>query len=206
LLTDYLLVTFSDVVPTADAEFNDWYNETHLPEFVACPGFRAAARYRSDDGQPTYLALYEAERADALTSDEVKRAWGWGPMWPHIRNAHGRLYRRTFTLSNEGEPESALPPVVLAATSDVTDEFVDGFNHWYNEIHLPEILACPGFVSASRYECVSGEPQFLALYHVAGPEVLTTPEMGRAHGWGPAQPHLRSFHGRLYTRIHRVPT
>ena len=50
------------------------------------------------------------------------------------------------------------------------------FNRWYNEIHLPDILAIEGFVGARRYKLSgpgpqmvtrSGEPavaQYLAVY------------------------------------------
>jgi hypothetical protein len=53
-----------------DAEFNEWYNETHIPEICAIPGFVAARRYKIRDSvqgpsaKPTYLAIYELEADD----------------------------------------------------------------------------------------------------------------------------------------------
>ena len=41
------------------------------------------------------------------------------------------------------------------------------FNDWYNNIHLPDILETPGFVSAVRYENTNpaeGQGKFLAMY------------------------------------------
>ncbi len=52
----------------------------------------------------------------------------------------------------------------------------DKFNEWYNTQHLPELLACPGFNAAWRFEAVEGSPRFLAFYDVDSMDVFTTPE------------------------------
>jgi hypothetical protein len=48
----------------------------------------------------------------------------------------------------------------------------DEFNRWYFEEHVAERLACPGFVSARRFKIVEGEPRYLAIYELEGPEAL----------------------------------
>jgi hypothetical protein len=60
-----------------DDEFNDWYDEVHLREVLAVPGFVGARRFRAVPSvrgalpdQP-YLAIYEIE-ADDL--DAVQQA------------------------------------------------------------------------------------------------------------------------------------
>ncbi len=54
--------------PEREAEFNDWYDGTHLPELLAVPGFVSARRFRRVDGEgegvPEYLAVYDIEAAD----------------------------------------------------------------------------------------------------------------------------------------------
>ena len=47
---------------TVDA-FNGWYDESHIPEMLALPGFVAARRYRSLDGE-SYLTVYDADDVD----------------------------------------------------------------------------------------------------------------------------------------------
>jgi hypothetical protein len=203
MISDYLLVTYSDVVENAKTDFNKWYNDVHLPDFVACPGFLAASRYESLQGEPTFLAIYHMENPGALATPEVKRVWGWGPMAPYLRNAHGRAYRRTKTLGRV-DAEASVPATpadfVLVTSSDVVSGAEQDFNAWYDDIHLPDILECPGFLSASRYECDDGEPRFLAIYDLDRPDALETPEMKRVHGWGPVAPRMRNFHGRIYQR------
>jgi hypothetical protein len=54
--------------------------------------------------------------------------------------------------------------------------FEEEFNAWYDTEHLPERLAVPGFETALRFVCLSGHPRYLAMYDLAGLEVLDSPE------------------------------
>lgn len=38
----------------------------------------------------------------------------------------------------------------LVFSNPVSDDRIDEFHKWYDEVHLPEVLANPGFVSAQR--------------------------------------------------------
>jgi hypothetical protein len=50
-------------------DYNRWYDEVHVPEVLAVPGFVSARRFRSEDGD--YLAIYEleADDLDAVLAD-----------------------------------------------------------------------------------------------------------------------------------------
>jgi hypothetical protein len=52
----------------------------------------------------------------------------------------------------------------------------DEFNRWYFAEHVAERLACPWVLSARRFRAVAGQPRYLALYELARPEALETPE------------------------------
>ncbi|RAY12648.1 hypothetical protein DPM19_23935 [Actinomadura craniellae] len=69
-----MVVQSGPIEPAREDEYNDWYDNTHLPQVLAVPGFVAARRYRARSGAdpalPGYLAIYEIE-ADDLT-DPVK--------------------------------------------------------------------------------------------------------------------------------------
>ena len=97
----------------------------------------------------------------------------------------------------------SLPPVILVTSVDVAVGSEDDFNRWYNETHLPEVLACPGFRSAARYECTQGEPHFLAVYELDDEDALQTPELQQVRGFGDMFPNVRNFHERVYRRIHQ---
>lgn len=65
---------------------------------------------------------------------------------------------------------------ILTFAADVPTEFEDDFNRWYEEEHLGERLAIPGFLRACRYKAVVGGPKYLAVYEVTDPAVFDSPE------------------------------
>jgi hypothetical protein len=65
-----MLVVEIEVEPDYEADFNQWYDNEHVPELVALPGFVSAQRYRLLSDSCTYLALYELEYPSAATSHE----------------------------------------------------------------------------------------------------------------------------------------
>src|SRR5579862_7433660 len=62
-------ILFSEM--TADAswedEFNDWYDQEHIPARMAVAGFLSAQRYRMRETR-NYLAVYEMDSPTALKS------------------------------------------------------------------------------------------------------------------------------------------
>ena len=68
-MTKYLLFAFSDCKdPTREKEFNEWYDNVHIPDMLEVPGMIKATRWMSADGKAgeirKYLALYELETDD----------------------------------------------------------------------------------------------------------------------------------------------
>jgi len=62
----YKMVVYSRPVPDREEEYNDWYQNVHLVELVALPGFKSARRFRharnlaEGDAYP-YMSIYEIE-------------------------------------------------------------------------------------------------------------------------------------------------
>ena len=70
-----LLVVMMDSDPTHDDDFNRWYNEEHVPERLACPGFLSARRFVAQPGtEPRFLTLYELETPGAVETPEYVHA------------------------------------------------------------------------------------------------------------------------------------
>lgn len=65
---------------------------------------------------------------------------------------------------------------LLMAMMEPRPELEEDFNRWYNEQHIPERMSVPGFLSARRFRAIEGSPRYLALYDLASPDVLQTPE------------------------------
>tara|TARA_A100001037_G_scaffold103945_2_gene94502 strand:+ start:391 stop:741 length:351 start_codon:yes stop_codon:yes gene_type:complete len=73
-----LLLVMMEIKPEREEEFNRWYNEEHVPERLAIPGFKQARRFKAVEGEPKYLALYEIENVEVLESPEYKFWTGEG--------------------------------------------------------------------------------------------------------------------------------
>ena len=76
-----LLMVWADVPPDKEKEFNRWYNEEHLAERLAVPGFLAAARFEAVKGGPKHLAVYELENVAVLESAAYKQVQAQPTEW-----------------------------------------------------------------------------------------------------------------------------
>lgn len=54
--------------PAREKEFNEWYDNTHVPDVLETPGFVSCTRYEligdPGPGQGKFLAVYEVESDD----------------------------------------------------------------------------------------------------------------------------------------------
>lgn len=85
---------------------------------------------------------------------------------------------------------------LLIVNAEIDPAVEDAWNQWYNDVHLPEALACPGVLAGNRYRSVGdasltkdGEKSksparaYVAVYKLSGPEALDTPEFIEMRGW-----------------------
>jgi antibiotic biosynthesis monooxygenase (ABM) superfamily enzyme len=79
----------------------------------------------------------------------------------------------------------SLPEHLLVVDVSVDPDVEADWNDWYDKIHLPEIVSCPGFRLAARYISeVDGERRYLTIYEIEGPEAFQTMEFAQRRGWG----------------------
>jgi hypothetical protein len=66
-----LLVASMTPDPDTETEFNDWYDNEHLPNLSRVPGVVGARRFRASDTQSErkYLSLYHLQNLDVSRSD-----------------------------------------------------------------------------------------------------------------------------------------
>ena len=82
-MAKYLLFAFSDCKdPKKEKEFNDWYDNMHMPDMLEVPSFVRATRWMSADKKENevrkYLAMYELETDDLDKFNAAMRKRG---MW-----------------------------------------------------------------------------------------------------------------------------
>lgn len=100
---------------------------------------------------------------------------------------------------------SPLPNCLLIVTAEVDTAVEAEWNRWYDEVHLPDALACPGVNSGRRY-VTSGEVSesdrgqgrrtaarlYTTVYELDSPAAVTTREFAAMRGWAQFAPHIRS--------------
>jgi hypothetical protein len=72
-MAEYKFVVFSKPSEGKEDEYNRWYDEEHVRDVVAIPGFTSAKRFRrvpTEGEQPAwgYLAIYDIETDDIDTA------------------------------------------------------------------------------------------------------------------------------------------
>src|SRR5437773_10807501 len=78
-----LLMVWADVPADKEGEFNRWYNEEHLAERLAIPGFLNGACYEAVKGGPKHLTVYDLESPAILESQADKKVAGTPTPWTH---------------------------------------------------------------------------------------------------------------------------
>ncbi len=77
----YMFVTYTDCAdPSREDEFNEWYNNIHVPDMLETPGMISATRWKNifpiGNNRRRYVALYEFETDDIEKFDATLRENG----------------------------------------------------------------------------------------------------------------------------------
>lgn len=94
-----LCISAMEVDPAIEEEFNEWYNEEHMPLMDAVPGILSARRFRAVGGLPRYVAVYHLQSPDVYK----ERSWYEANQTPWIRRIH-RFRLRTLHMILERVP------------------------------------------------------------------------------------------------------
>lgn len=206
-----LLVVATEVEPGAEAEWNRWYDNRHVPQLLTVPGFLRARRYTAVegiDGTRPYLALYDLASAAVLTSDAYLAL-----RQPPQRTEEDRMMLRRFKASFRLEMTQINPPVtappeppafgaLLVVGLDPEPAYEEEYNAWYDEEHLPGLLPVPGVLRARRFRALDGSPRYLAVYELAAADVRHSASFERAIDT-PWSTRMRRHCTRAVTAIYR---
>ncbi|TMQ14659.1 MAG: hypothetical protein E6K82_27015 [Candidatus Rokuibacteriota bacterium] len=195
-----LLMVWADVPADKEAEFNRWYNEEHLAERLAVPGFLAGARYEAVKGGPKHLAVYELESPAVLDSAAYKRVQQNPTPWTkrcspeaigttYIRNVYTLIHPRALT---PAAAASGMAPALQLGRMDVPAEVDREFNEWYNTIYVPNYEKVPGVIRGRRFRALVGTPTYLTFYEFEHPKVSESAEWTAQRDAVPASARMRA--------------
>ena len=189
-----LLMVWVEVPADKEDDFNAWYNEEHLAERLAIPGFLSAARYESDSpGAPKHLAMYELENIDVMTSEAYLSVRANPTEWTkrcspdviattYIRNTYEQIFPAGV---EEGTAQSGMAAALQIGRMTVPLELDAEWNEWYNSVYVPNYMKVPGCIRGRRYRAVVGEPAYSTVYELEHPDVSKTDEWLRQRAIDP---------------------
>lgn len=180
----YLVVVGEDRPGLSQDELlaiNDRYSQVHLPDMVGRnKGFLRGTFYqliepdpRGDLG-PGWLTVYELSGADAAASYLRRAEAGDTPPGYHGSRIRWHVIWRRYTgyegaIGRWGRPYLYL--IGMDVPPGTSDEELAAFNKFYDELHVPEVVAVLGHEQGLRFERLRsldhpepGCPQFMATY------------------------------------------
>lgn len=197
--TAFLLV-FSEPGPgVPEEEYNDWYDNEHIPLRVNTPTFLNWTRWKAVDGEkPTYGASYDLESYEATTKAPYTRlAETRSNREKDILKKIQLLDRRHYELlETPSHPPSALydeanpAPYATFVSLELKPELGDELARWYHEEHIAMLAKVPGWVRTRRFvlkdagqmgvEGQNGQkvpPKYLAIHEWTSPDAMESPEL-----------------------------
>lgn len=195
----YYFLVFNNPVPGKEKEYLAWYDQRHIFDVTAIPGFVSGQRFIRNDIQmypgiepklPTYLTLYEVKTDDleAVAADILKRIQTGVTKFEQpsvIEGGTGVSYWYRFN-TPEIKRSTAWPAefrgkkmanfrhvVFMNAMSGKQAEW----EAWYDATHSPEMLALHGFMTSQRTTLARPAPNMpvpptkeMVMFSVALPE------------------------------------
>ena len=192
-----LLMVWVDIPKEHESEFNNWYNEEHLPEITSIPGVLNAARYEAVKSGPKHLACYELESPAVVSSsawtDRKPSEWAEkiGPRiigTNFINNVYEMVHPSSLTdLITQSDMAPALQIGRMAPVSGKEKEW----NEWYSTVYLPNYEKVPGCIRGRRWKCIQGNPSYAVVYEFQDEHVSEQPEWEQQRDINPNNPLMR---------------
>jgi hypothetical protein len=164
-----LLLTMTEPPAAMEEEFNAWYDDEHMHERLAIPGFRSARRWVAgcQPGEGRYLATYELDSPAVLESEEYLLRFKNQSPWSKRCLAKAVVFRRWAleqVSPGAADPHPAAKAVLLVCSDTATQG-----------------LVVSGALQARHFGASAGEPAHIALFDLAWPGTHDLPasEAGR---------------------------
>jgi hypothetical protein len=166
------LLVLANVSPENEAEFNRWYDREHMRERIEIPGFLSAQRYMSmGTSRWKYLATYEVENIETLTSDVYRRALANQSAWSKSVLTLFRDPQRSVAQCTARIGYGTGAWVRLIRLRPAADKR-DGLRRFVSGELLSKLLSENGIIEASLLEAEPSLSGPVAEYPKGGLEVL----------------------------------
>jgi hypothetical protein len=201
-------------------EFNRWYDEEHLADVLSHSGVLSGRRFvrkvtpMSAPSPFNYLTLYQLESLDALQTPSYRSMAQSPSEW--TRRVAFDIPRRqeiatqVFPANASKSGEEPIGRAIMHAMTCAEPSVLDDFQRWYDEEHLPMLLACKGILSARRFACAEPSEEgfeFIAIYQLEDADVPMTSEVmaaGQPTPWRKRLGDQMRAHFQVYEALAQV--
>jgi hypothetical protein len=168
-----LLLAKMDPPSTGEKAWNKYYNDVHVADRVAIPGFLSARRFRLVEGIPRlyaipgdskYLAIYDLTGLRVLKEEGYRKVWekdhakpadSWETQIFKLPRFARGIYEQVFPEQDDYTvPDCSY---VLVVGHEVPRGKTAEFNAWYNTEHIPYLLKVPGVLAIRRFKMAARE-------------------------------------------------
>jgi len=186
-------ILFSEMTPPPgeETDFHCWYDEEHIPLRMNVPGFVSGQRYRDlADEAKGFLAVYEMTDPNVMAT----------PAYQDVKTKPSDMTRHMletvsgFTRYIAAETSVRRQPgdsgvhaldanILYAVWFEVPEAELPDFDDWYEQDHIPHLMACKDWLMVRRFRIINGEPTSanrLALHYLADRSALDSPERAAA--------------------------
>ena len=182
-----LLAAFMNPPLDDEAGFNAWYDDEHVPNRLATPGFRTATRYKAADSEyPRYLALYDLDSVAVLESPAYRQLnTERSARETAVMATIPMMDRRVLELRVDCPPWTQDAPyqMTVAMSPPHTAAAYADFIEWYRAEHIQMLLEIPGWRRVRLFQQLDGQgPAFMAVHELETPDVFDHPGYPRAIG------------------------
>ena len=150
-----VLLTMTNPLPGREQEFEDWYGSQHLTALVGVPAVKRGRLHTASEERPykwRQCAIYDLEGEPVAAVSQIFEYGGAGKMAPaEAMDRESTLMviatPITESIGQPHDPDNFLFLVLTNPTGGQEEEY----NRWYNDQHIADVLAIPGFVGMQRF-------------------------------------------------------
>ena len=204
------------VEPALEDEFNRWYDEEHLADLLAQPGVVSGRRFVraptafSAPSELNYITIYQLHDTSVLETPSYRAMATALSEWtkrvamtlPMRRDIATQIYPTSHA---ESQP---VGDAIMHVFTHADASIVDDFHRWYEEEHIPALVACDGVFGARRFACTTPEAdgyEFVAIYQLADISVVQSgavAEAGKPTPWRARLGDKMRAHFQVYRALH----
>ena len=181
-----------DLTDEVSDEFERWAAGKHIQDVLAA-GFLSASRFRSIQGDPQFLHLYQLPNVELLGTErykDVARNDNTASQFRHgMSNHSAALYKQEVVVNvQDGSTGDSKPTHLATIRMDVPNEASDELIRWHREEHIPLITGVSGVVNARLCRLTAkhpvtpcNEPEWVSIYELENADVVLDPGVKAAN-------------------------